>query len=353
MYFEKCKCLALCYDLNCMKKLIHTLTPSTRFIVLVFVFIVGIAIGFVVDIQRTKQAKVACENAYQYVNKEVVCGKHDVIGKVAYEVLRGEIVHYISSEVAAGNISETSVYFRDLQHGPIFGIDDMAEFAPASLLKLPLALTYINLSSTNPNLLRTELAYDGDASVGIQTFSSKEELVPHKRYSIEYLLYNMIAHSDNSSYVVLSSYLANSLPNGNNIFLRTYQELGLLTPSNVLDNSITVRGYATIFRLLYGAAYLNEQDSELVLSWLAQSTFNLGLKAGVPANIVVAHKFGERFSDDSNEKQLHDCGIVYYPQNPYLLCIMTRGNDWNAQVKTIATISEMVYKEVDFRKLKK
>jgi hypothetical protein len=49
--------------------------------------------------------------------------------------------------------------------------------------------------------------------------------------------------------------------------------------------------------------------------------------------------------------QLHDCGIIYYPGNPYLLCVMTRGTDWSALEKTIQTISAMTYKEVDSRKL--
>jgi hypothetical protein len=56
--------------------------------------------------------------------------------------------------------------------------------------------------------------------------------------------------------------------------------------------------------------------------------YNDGLKAGIPANIELAHKFGERGIIGMNgreQKQLHDCGIIYYPKHPYILCIMTRG----------------------------
>lgn len=57
---------------------------------------------------------------------------------------------------------------------------------------------------------------------------------------------------------------------------------------------------------------------------LKDSEFRGGLVAGVPSNIMVAHKFGE--SKLNNEKQFHDCGIVYFPKNQYLLCVMSRSS---------------------------
>ena len=72
--------------------------------------------------------------------------------------------------------------------------------------------------------------------------------------------------------------------------------------------------------------------------------------AELPNDIVVAHKFGERDLED-NTKQLHDCGVVYYPQNPYLICIMTHGQSYKSLERIIQHISGKVYKEVDSRKL--
>ena len=80
-----------------------------------------------------------------------------------------------------------------------------------------------------------------------------------------------------------------------------------------------------------------------MLNLLSQSTFNLGIVAGVPQGIVVAHKFGERgFSDPNIPNQLHDCGIVY-AKKPYLVCIMTQGQDYNTLAGEIADISKMIY----------
>ncbi len=78
--------------------------------------------------------------------------------------------------------------------------------------------------------------------------------------------------------------------------------------------------------------------------------------AGVPSTVDVAHKFGERTTlasdtESTETKQLHDCGIVYFPENPYLLCVMTRGTDFKVLEGIISDISRMVYEEVDSRRL--
>jgi hypothetical protein len=60
--------------------------------------------------------------------------------------------------------------------------------------------------------------------------------------------------------------------------------------------------------------------------------------------MIVAHKFGERIMGDSF--QLHDCGIVYYPDNPYLLCVMTKGHDFYKQQTAIQIISKFIYNKI-------
>jgi hypothetical protein len=114
----------------------------------------------------------------------------------------------------------------------------------------------------------------------------------------------------------------------------------------------SVHDYASIFRSLYNVSYLNAGDSEKLLSWLARSTYRKGLVAGVPAGVPVAHKFGERYLADGS-KQLHDCGIIYYPRNAYSLCVMTKGPDWQALTDIVATISRRVYAEVDSRRVER
>jgi len=88
--------------------------------------------------------------------------------------------------------------------------------------------------------------------------------------------------------------------------------------------------------------------SEKALEILSEGGYMNGLRKGVPSEVLVAHKFGERTIDGSIDNiQLHDCGIVYYPTKPYLLCIMTRGDSFINQEKVIAELSSFVYKEID------
>jgi hypothetical protein len=63
-------------------------------------------------------------------------------------------------------------------------------------------------------------------------------------------------------------------------------------------------------------------------------------------SIKVAHKFGERTLEKGTQ-HFHDCGIVYYPRHPYLLCVMTQGRDIEAQSRAIASISTFVFQKME------
>jgi hypothetical protein len=162
----------------------------------------------------------------------------------------------------------------------------------------------------------------------------------------------MIKYSDNKAYYVLLDKLHLISPD-RDLLKDTFVELGIVDPKDLLDNTISVKSYSSIFIQLFNSSYINNRkSSENVLSLLAESEWKNGLNAGVPVDINIAHKFGERFNFDGNGlDQLHDCGIVYYPENPYLLCVMTRGNDYGQLAKVINEISKMFYEEFDSRKI--
>jgi hypothetical protein len=87
---------------------------------------------------------------------------------------------------------------------------------------------------------------------------------------------------------------------------------------------------------------------------LSYTKFNKGIVAGVP-DVKVSHKFGEYslLQDGKLVKQeLHDCGIVYYPKNHYLVCVMTKGNDFDVLSNVIEDVSRIVFEYVSSSKKK-
>jgi beta-lactamase class A len=116
-------------------------------------------------------------------------------------------------------------------------------------------------------------------------------------------------------------------------------------------NGYSPREYSVLYRALYNGTYLSRHLSEEALELLSNSTFRSGLVAGVPPEIPVAHKFGVRDAADnplegSAYEELHDCGIVYYPDHPYFLCIMTRGENFADLEAVIAGLSKTTWDEV-------
>jgi len=298
-------------------------------------------------------ALASCGERYRLVNTLVACNGPPVLSKRVYDPLRDELIATLRARVESGAIGAYSVFFRDLVNGPTFGIDEYAKFVPASLLKLPLVLAFLAEEEDRPGLLQQTITYDGDEAVPmVQNVRSGVSLERGREYTVATLLENVLRYSDNFSYLALRRY-QRSTPDGDARLLQTYRELGIVSPSDPLDQTVTVRGYASLFRLLYNVSYIDAELSELALKWLAESDFTDGLVAGVPQGTVVAHKFGERALDGADAslgpRQFHDCGIVYYPKNPYLLCVMTRGAEFGPLIETVRMVSRRVYAEVAAR----
>lgn len=260
--------------------------------------------------------------------------------------LHDRIKDYIEAQRSAGAISQASVYFRDMSNGHWIGVNENEFYSPASLFKVVLMIAYLRSAEGNQNLLSTELPLVG-TSDNDRYYSSTVELVRGRAYTTQELIVDMITQSGNDSTKVLFDYIDKA------VLERTYGDFEFPLPSATSTEEVSPRLYAQLFRVLYGSTYLPRDWSEQVLSLLSQTNFKRGLVAGVPSDIVVAHKFGE-WTDiaptGETTRQLHDCGIIYNQDRPYLLCVMTRGAEFPRLESVIVDISRLVYAEAQLLK---
>lgn len=320
---------------------------------LIIVVLISGIIGFAIGKSQKKEPDL------RFAAKAIRTSQNGLINPlVEYEIasslykeelknIRGGVQKEVNSQIGSGNVSKMAVYFRSLNDGPWFGINQDDNFFPASLLKVPIMIAYFKLSETNPDILKKEVKYDesysqkfGDAN-NDSYFKPENSIELGKTYTIEDLIRFMIVYSDNNAKNLLISNLSDI-----NVLLRVYTDLGISSAPELQseEDILSVHEYSTILRVLYNASYLTKDFSKKALALLSQTQFQKGLKDSLPKNLKIANKFGEY--SNRTTRQLHDCGIVYYPDNPYILCLMTRGTNFEKMEDAISSISKSVYREV-------
>jgi len=287
---------------------------------------------------------------YSFINPLIECDNNGSDTVEKYIPFEAETKKKIQDEIIAPNPGvDIAFYFRNLNNGPWFGINANDQFAPASLLKVPIMMAFLKESESNPSILNKTVLYEKSVEGNLvsQNTIINKPLEVGKSYSVEELIKTMIDDSNNEALFLL----------GNNISTETvdqvYRDLGITIPDiRGPSDYISVKDYASFFRILYNASYLEKATSEKALQILSGSEFHDGLEAGIPKGLKNAHKFGERQivnADGSTVKQLHDCGIIYYEKYPYLLCIMTKGNTTTTTTTLsdiIKNISKIIYSEI-------
>lgn len=255
--------------------------------------------------------------------------------------LKETLKNIITSYQKDSKINTVSVYFRDLNTGKWFGINQDETYIPASLFKVPLMISFLKDAENNPAILSktvtNDLTEDQNAR---ETIKPLKTIKVGNSYTIEELLRYMIEYSDNNATVLLFNHV-------NQITLKkVFDDLDIQLPTNDINSDfISVTGYSLFFRVLYNATYLNTDMSEKGMEMLSKIDFADGLRKGIPSTITVADKFGEYYLLDQTprEYQLHDCGIVYHPKHPYLLCLMSKGASFNNLKKALVELSKATY----------
>jgi len=336
-----------------MKKKNQTIANRGWWLIVTTLFAAGTLTGIIADRIWTEMKItpptliLKREGGYTLINPLLMCDNaEEIIGDPEIKPFKHKIAAYIDDAMNKKRASDVSVYFRDLTNGPSFGINADERFSPASLFKVPIMIAYFKLAESRPAILKDQLVYDGKQDLNrMENFKASHAIEPGKKYTVEKLIEMMIVYSDNNAMNLLVNHMDMEF------MYKVYQDIGIVMPAaagrNFMDDFMSVEEYTSCFRILFNSSYLNRELSERALRYLAEPDFPQGIMGGVPHDITVAQKYGERAFAETNVKELHDCGIVYYPNMPYLLCIMSKGTDFNVLAETIKNISAMVFDEVD------
>lgn len=278
---------------------------------------------------------------YPFINPILDCEMDNDNNLVIYESKTKDKVEELQDKY---NISHVSLYFRDLNNGPWVGINEKETFSPASLLKVPVLMSLLKEAEDDKDFLNKKIKIlPEDINPQIrQNITFGESLKAGDEYTLGQIGEEMIVKSDNTAVLALFRNI-----DGSHIG-DVFKSIGVPYKDVSTEVSVGVKDYAGFFRVLFNTSYLNREMSNRALEILTKTEYVNGIVAGIPKDIVVSHKFGERIlnSGGKTELQLHDCGIVYYPDRPYIICIMTRGDSFKDQENVIRGISEYIYKEV-------
>lgn len=320
--------------------------------ILIIVVLFALGTGFGIGIDRTllnssplqtffPDAHQVRQGGYSLINPLLECEVGGERLSQQFTSFRYQIEAEVNKLKSSGQVEDMSVYFRDLNNGLGIGVNEKEGFTPASLLKLPVMLAYLKQSESDPSILKKSYTYsDPQDRNGVEHIKPQEPIIKGKSYTTEELIKKMIVSSDNNAMALLVENLPIPIQD------KVYTDLGIAVPGlRGTEDYMSIIDYAAFFRILYNASYLSKDNSQKALSLLTEVDFADGLRAGVPKGVEVANKFGEREIGES--QQLHDCGIVYYTDHPYLLCIMSRGKDFDKLASSIRDISRFVYNEVN------
>lgn len=252
-----------------------------------------------------------------------------------------QIIHYadlkprIEAEIQKyGAENNIGFFLQDVNTGAWMGINEREGFNPASLLKIPIMLAVLKKVELG------EIPLNSPLEIAEEDLDENASELYQKGAGYQMPLWDfieeMILSSDNTAKNVLKRQMTDAELNS------VFAHIGIPNPyAPSGDSLVTPRGYIRLFKSLYFSTYLPPDSSEKALEITTDTEMENLLSSGIPYEIQIAHKYGER------PDGISDCGVIYHPQNPYCLCAMTKDLEIPKAKELIVSLSKMVYQFVD------
>jgi beta-lactamase class A len=298
----------------------------------VIILVISLSVNIFLISQKVKQQEEpepATAEQYKLLAKRIfIDDPNDTI--INFVPLRTNLNQYVKNTQAS-----VALYFEYLPTGVSIGVNDRNYFPTASLLKVPIAMATIK------EINARRLKHDTVLTLKEDDISSSSGSLWEKgvgaTISVDDAIKLALVESDNTAaYALLSAINPQSIE-------YIFNSLDLPIEKENRDIMMSAKGYSSILRSLYFSSSLPLKDSNWILKLLTESENKYQLVAGLPEDVIVAHKFGVIQASDTKEIYHHDCGIVYVPKRQYILCVMTKNIEENQADQIIRDISKMTY----------
>jgi len=229
-------------------------------------------------------------------------------------------------------------------------------FHAASTMKTPVMFQLFRMRDNgeinldDPVLVRNSFTSIVDGSEFSLPMGSVEDeiLYPHVGEELPYLelIDKMITYSSNLATNIL---IKHAIPENISETLNEIPAPGVLVLRGVedmkaydlgLNNVTSAYGMMKVMEAVYRSELVSDSSRAEMLEILKAQQYNSMIPAGLPKDVVVAHKTG------SITRIAHDAAIVIPPDSPpFVLVILTRGWDRKAEASEVgARLTDHVYR---------
>lgn len=260
-------------------------------------------------------------------------GKHYIIN---FRPLRDQLI-----ELQGTTKDKTYIYFLYLNNSAWIGLNEKDLFPAASTIKVPLAMSVYKM--VEQGKLKLSQTYNISEFDIDSNFGDLYQVGPDHMVTVDELLKIMLQYSDNTAARALL-HITESI-GVKDPFVDVYNAMGwekVEFGNKPVYIDINLKTLANMFISLFNASYISIEDSAEILEHLVNSPFDKQIVAGVPKTVTVAHKIGI----DDVEESYSDCGIVYAPNRPYILCVGYYGGSQVLANSFMAKVSKAVYEYV-------
>ncbi len=262
---------------------------------------------------------------------------------LAVEDVRWQSMQRALDEVVGSYAGEVGVYIKDLRTGKTIEKNSDEQFVTASLIKLPImaaafqAISENKLSLNSSIQLRRSHIRGGSGSLKWCRIG--------RRFLVSHLLYRMVTESDNTAAQIFIDKLGYDALNQSfsnfGLSVTRIQPSGMLLTNAMdpaLDNHTTPREMGMLLEKIYKHKLVNDGYCDLMIEIMKHAEGPSRLAKFLPKKWSLARKGGLL------RKNCHDVGIIFTPNNDYIVCVMTGNNETYKKAKgLIAKVGQTLY----------
>lgn len=256
--------------------------------------------------------------------------------------LKHALQEIIQLKKQEGAVQSVSLHLKAFDTGRWIAIAQDEQYHPASMLKLGLLITVLSEVEKKPDLLNKLLTLSPQDTAGQNNqFFSDRSIKVGIPYNIRELLESMTAHSDNNATRLLAKSFDPQTTSS------VFKQLDL--PEANFDRNqytINVREASSFLNALFNGTIISPKYAEYAAGLLHKGAFQHGFVQAFPPNIRIWNKYGE-WHDVHNNHELHETAIFYLGEQPYILTVMTRGNNPVQLKQTLQLLAKEAYQFLD------